>query len=121
MRLPMTNVTKPLPGNPWTPERVRLLKIAVAIMTTLLLLGIVALAFGVARQAAKIGKASPAPALSAQSLYGQSLNLGQGELKSVSSSDGLIVLYWKGEAGDTVVTIEGKSGRELGRIQVPHR
>jgi hypothetical protein len=98
-----------------------MLKIAVAIMTTLLILGIVALVYGVARTAAKIGTASPAPAQSAQSLYGQSLALGKGELKSVSAMDGLIVLYWKGDASDTIVTIEGRNGRELGRIQVPHR
>jgi hypothetical protein len=98
-----------------------MLKIAVAIMTTLLILGIVALVYGVARQAAKLGTSSSAPALSAQSLYGQRLALGQGELKSVSVSDGLIVLHWRGEASDTIVTLEGKSGRELGRIQVPHR
>ncbi len=98
-----------------------MLKIAVAILTTLLILGILALVYGVARTASKIGTASPAPALSAGSLYGQSLALGQGEVKSVSVSDGLIVLHWKGEASDAVVTIEGRSGRELGRIQVPHR
>jgi hypothetical protein len=117
----MTNVSNPAPGSPWTPERVRILKIAVAIMTTLLILGIVALVYGVARQATKLGSASSAPSLPAQSLYGRDLALGQGELKSVSASDGLIVLYWKGEASDTIVTIEGRNGRELGRIQVPHR
>ena len=95
-----------------------MLKIAVTIMTTLLILGIVALVYGVARQAAKLGSAA-APALPAQSLYGQTLALGKGELQSVSVSDGLIVLYWKGEASDAVVTIEGRSGREVGRIQVP--
>ena len=98
-----------------------MLKIAVAIMTTLLILGIVALVYGVARQAAKLGASSSAPALPAQSLYGQSLALGQGELKSVSASDGLVVLHWRGEASDTIVTLEGRNGRELGRIQVPHR
>ena len=97
-----------------------MLKIAIAILTTLLILGILALVYGVARTAAKIGTA-PAPALSAGSLYGQSLALGQGELKSVSVSEGLIVLHWKGEASDTLVTISGRDGRELGRIQVPHR
>ena len=117
----MTNVSNPAPESPWTPERVRILKIAVAIITTLLILGIVALVYGVARQAAKLGASSSAPALAAQSLYGQSLALGQGELKSVSTADGFIVLYWKGEASDTIVTLEARSGRELGRIQVLHR
>jgi hypothetical protein len=98
-----------------------MLKIAVAILTTLLILGILALVYGVARTAAKIGTASPAPALTAGSLYGQTLSLGQGELKGVSISDGLIVLHWKGEASDTIITISGRDGREIGRIQVPHR
>ena len=98
-----------------------MLKIAVAILTALLILGILALVYGVARTAAKLGTASPTPALSAQSLYGQSLALGQGELKGVSVSDGLIVLHWRGEVSDTVITLEGRSGRELGRVQVPHR
>ena len=96
-----------------------MLKIAVAIMTTLLILGIVALVYGVARQAAKLGAAPSA--LSPQYLYGKALTLGQGELKSVSASDGLIVLHWQGEANDTIVTIQGRDGRELGRIQVPRR
>ena len=117
----MSNVTNPAPGSPWTPERVRILKIAVAIVTTLLILGIVALVYGVARQAAKLGASPSAPALPTQSLYGRSLALGQGELKSVSVSDGLIVLHWKGEASDAIVTLDGRNGRELGRIQVPHR
>lgn len=117
----MTNVSAPIPGNPWTPERVRMLKIAVAILTAFLILGIIALVYGVARQAAKLGTAAkPAPALPAQSLYGQSLDLGQGELKSVAASNGLIVLHWKGGTHDTVLTIDALNGRELGRIQVPH-
>ncbi len=119
----MTNGSSSLPGNPWTPGRVRILKIAVAIMTALLILGIFALVYGFAQQAAKLGTASKpeAAALPAASLYGQTLALGQGEVKSVSLSEGLIVLHWKGEAADAVVTIDARSGRELGRIQVPRR
>jgi hypothetical protein len=118
----MTNGSSSLPGNPWTPERVRMLKIAVAILTALLILGIFALVYGVARQASKIGTAPGAPAaMSAGSLYGHALTLGPGEVKSVALSEGLIVLHWKGEADDAVVTIDARSGREIGRIQVPRR
>ncbi len=99
-----------------------MLKIAVAILTALLILGIFALVYGVARTASKIGTApSPALAPSAGSLYGHTLALGAGEVKSVSLSEGLIVLHWRGEADNSVVTIEARSGREIGRIQVPHR
>ncbi len=117
----MTNGSSSLPGNPWTPGRVRILKIAVAVMTGLLILGIFALVYGFAQQASKLGTSSPAPELPAASLYGQSLALGAGEVKSVSLSEGLIVVHWKGEAADAVVTIEAKSGREIGRIQIPRR
>ncbi len=98
-----------------------MLKIAVAIMTALLILGIVALLYGVVRQAAKLGSSQPASALPAQSLYGQTLALGRGEVGSVSVSDGLVLLFWKGEVSDAIITIQAKDGRELGRIQVPHR
>jgi hypothetical protein len=99
-----------------------MLKIAVAILTALLILGIFALVYGMAQQAAKIGAPeSPALAPAAGSLYGHALTLGPGEAKSVSLSEGLIVLHWKGEASDAVVTIDARSGREIGRIQVPRR
>jgi hypothetical protein len=99
-----------------------MLKIAVAILTALLILGIFALVYGVARTASKIGaSSSPALAISAGSLYGHALTLGPGEVRSVSLSEGLIVLHWKGEESDAIVTIEARSGREIGRIQVPRR
>jgi hypothetical protein len=99
-----------------------MLKIAVAILTALLILGIFALVYGVARTASKIGASpSPAPTLSAGSLYGHALTLGPGEASGVSLSEGLIVLHWKGEADDVIVTIDARSGREIGRIQVPRR
>ncbi len=124
----MTNVSSPLPTGPWTPGRVRMLKIAVAILTALLILGILALVYGVARQASKLGTtakplvaALPAQPSAPQPPYLQSLPLGQGELKSVSVTNGMIVLHWKGNASDTVLTVDAQSGRELGRIQVPHQ
>ena len=75
--------------------------------------------YGVARQAAKLGASSSAPALAVQSLYGQSLALGQGELKSVSTADGFIVLYWKGEASDAIITLEAKNGAGWGEFDAP--
>ncbi|MBT3071854.1 hypothetical protein KKP04_13355 [Rhodomicrobium sp. Az07] len=125
----MTNAQSPVPG-PWTPERVRMLKIAVTIMTTLLIVGIIALVYGVARQAAKLssGPASPArPVLSSPAAapsatpYAQTLALGQGELKSVSADNGSVILHYKGENSDTIVVLDPQNGQERGRFQVPRR
>ena len=56
----MTNISGQPPGGIFTPRHVRALKLAVAIMSVLLVSGIVALVFGVARQVSKLGKAGHA-------------------------------------------------------------
>lgn len=118
----MTNVSGLPPGGVLAPRHVRVLKLAIAIMSVLLVFGLVALVFGVVRQASKIGKtAKPAAVSEAQPPYKLSLDLGQGKLESVAVSGDLLILYWKGEGADTVLTINPKNGHELGRIQVPHR
>ncbi len=118
----MTNVSGPLPGSVFTPRGVRILKIAVAIMTVLLLLGMVALFYGVAQQVSKLGEASrpaPASAPATQTPYARVLDLGQGKLETVAASGDLVILHWKGEGSDTVLSIDPRNGNELGRIQVP--
>jgi hypothetical protein len=116
----MTKVSDPVEGSSFTSRQVRFLKIGVAIMTALLILGIMALVYGMARQASRLGTtAKPAAIAAAQSPYSRSVDLGHGEIRSVSAADGLIVLYWRGDASDTIVTFDAKDGRELGRIQVP--
>src|SRR5208337_4893778 len=115
----MTKVTTPLQGGIFTPRHVRILKISIAMMTTLLLLGIVALVFGVVRQASKLGMAAkPAAVAAGQSPYVKSLDLAQGKLESVAASGDLLVLHWKGEGNDVILTIDLRNGRELGRIQI---
>jgi flagellar basal body-associated protein FliL len=113
----MTKTSNNLEGSPFTPRQVRILKISIAIMTVLLIAGIMALIYGMARQASRLG-AKPAAGIAGTAPYVQSLVLGQGELKAVYADHGLIVLHWKGESGDVIVTLDPQSGRELGRIQV---
>ncbi|MGO8954569.1 MAG: hypothetical protein ACLPWS_05525 [Rhodomicrobium sp.] len=118
----MTKVSSPLQGGIFTPRHVRILKISVAIMTALLLLGIVALIFGVVRQASKLGTAAkPAAVAAGRVPYVRSLDLSQGKLESIAASGDLLVMHWKGEGSDVVLTIDPRDGRELGRIQIPHR
>ena len=119
----MTEVTSPLPGSVYTPRGVRILKIAVAIMTALLLLGIVALFYGVGRQVSKLGAAAspgPAPAPAGRPPYAHVLELGQGKLETVAPSGDLVILHWKGEGSDVVLSLDPRNGNELGRILVPH-
>ncbi len=116
----MTNVTGRLPGSTIPPRYVRVLKIAVAIMTALLVAGIVALAYGVAKQVSKLGTAArPAVTSAAQTPYTQLLDLGQGTLETVTAGGDVLVLHWKGEGSDTLLSIDPRNGHELWRIQLP--
>lgn len=118
----MTKVSASPEGSPFTPRQVRMLKISVAIMTALLILGIIALVYGMARQASRLGApAQTALGPAGQSPYVQALDLGQGEIKEVVATNGLIILHWNATAIDTVLTLDARSGHEVGRIQVPHR
>jgi hypothetical protein len=103
-----------------SPRRVRQLKIAIAIMTALLVLGVLVLVYGMARQASRIGGRQTISISGIPTPYSKTVDPGQGKLDSVVASDGLIVLRWKGEASDMLLTIDPRDGHELGRIQVPH-
>lgn len=105
------------PGNPFTPRQVRILKITVVILTALLLLGIGALIFGIVRQVSRM-KANPAQA---HAPYVLPLALGQGDVKSVFADRGLIIIHWKGDNSDIILTFDPQTGREIGRIQLPRK
>jgi hypothetical protein len=118
----MTKTSSPPEGSTFTPRQVRLLKISIAIMTALLILGIFALIYGMARQASRLGTApEPAAARAVLPAYQRTLDLGQGKLESIAASGELLMLHWRGEAGDMILTIDPRNGHELGRIQVPRR
>ena len=105
----------------FTPRHVRILKMSVAIMTALLLLGIVALVFGVVRQASKLGTAAKPAVSAAQTPYVRMLDLGQGKIEGVTASGDALIVHWRGEGSDIILTMDSRDGHELGRIQVPHR
>ncbi|MGC2631650.1 MAG: hypothetical protein WA265_17105 [Rhodomicrobium sp.] len=116
----MTHVSAQPVGSTIPPRYVRALKIAVAVLTALMIAGIVALVYGVARQVSKLGStAKPAVTSAAHAPYTQQLDLGPGKLESVTGGGDVLVLHWKNETGDTVLSIDPRNGRELGRIQLP--
>jgi hypothetical protein len=129
----MTEDSTPLPGTVFTPRGFRILKIAVAVMTVLMLAGIAALVYGVTLQLSKLGSGSkpeaavetvpaavPVPVPASLAPYARALDLGPGKLEAITAGTGFIVLYWKGEASDIVITADPRTGNELGRIQIPH-
>src|SRR5271166_3568450 len=93
----------PMPeGSPFSPRQVRILKIVIVVMTGLLILGILALIYGMTRQASRLStQARPTPAAAAQP-YERTLHL-------------------KSAGHDTIVIIDARDGHEVGRIQVPVR
>jgi len=116
----MANVSGRAAGTTIPPRYVGILKIAVAIMTALLIAGIVALAVGVARQASKLGtQPKPAVASAGQTPYTRLLDLGQGKLETITAGGDLLILHWKGEGSDLLLSIDPRNGHELGRIQLP--
>jgi flagellar basal body-associated protein FliL len=118
----MTNVSGSPARSVIPPQYVRVLKIAIAVMTVLLIAGIVALVFGVARQVSKLGTPSkPAVTPAAPAPYSQVLDLGQGKLETVAAGSDYLILHWKSEGGDILLSIDPKNGHELGRIQLPQR
>jgi hypothetical protein len=123
----MTEDSTPLPGTVFTPRGFRILKIAVAVMTVFMLAGIAALVYGVTLQLSKLGSGSKPEAAAETATvaagpapYARVLDLGPGKLEAVTAGAGLIVLYWKGEASDIVISADPRTGNELGRIQIPH-
>jgi hypothetical protein len=120
---PEPSPSTPPVGGIWTPERLRILKIAVTIMTVILILGIFALVYGVTQQMTKLGGgAAPKPeALPEDTLYGQTLAVAPGELRSVTATNGLIVLDYKQDGFNLILTIDAQTGHEVGRLQVPRR
>lgn len=116
----MIKAPENLDGSSFTPRQVRILKISIGIMTALLILGIIALVYGMARQASRI-TAKPAPVTAGAAPYSRTLQLGEGEVKVVLADRGLIVTHWKSASGDVIVTLDPQTGREIGRIQIPSR
>ena len=94
-----------------------------------MLAGIAALVYGVTLQLSKLGSGSKPEAVVETAAavprwrpapYARVLDLGPGKLEAVTAGTGLIVIYWKGEASDTVISADPRTGNELGRIQIPH-
>jgi hypothetical protein len=108
-------------ASPFTPRQVRALKIAVIVMGALLVLGIAAVIFGIARQVSRMGIKPLDSSSAAASPYVQTLTLGPGAVKAVLMEHGLLVLHWQGPSNDVILSFDPRTGKELGRIDVHNR
>lgn len=104
----------------WTQNTARL-KLLVAIMTALLVAGLVLLAVGMARTAGKMTRSeNPTASVADASVpFGElKLRLPAGvQIVEMTTGDGRLYLRTEDEAGLSVIyVIDGKDGRHLGRI-----
>jgi hypothetical protein len=110
-------VSTPPEGSTLTARQIKILKISIVIMTALLIFGVMALIYGMARQASKLGSAQTINRQTSEP-YLVTLPIDRGEVKSLSVSDNIIVLDWKSEGGETLITLDARNGRELGRFKL---
>lgn len=122
---------EPPPGHPFTPSQVRALRIAVIVMGVLIVLGVIALIFGMARQAQKMASRLPSstavsgPALSGTPTVPQTVAIGDAEVVTMTLGGNVLAIHTRPKANPATAD-EGKRGeiilydiqaaREVGRI-----
>jgi hypothetical protein len=125
---------EPPPGHPFTPAQVRALRIAVIVMGVLIVLGVIALIFGMARQAQKMASrqssstAVSAPALSGASTVPQSVVIGDAEVGAMTLAGNVLAIHTRplqpgaqqrseAKRGE-IILYDIQAGREVGRIKL---
>lgn len=117
----MMSETPQPPGHPFTPAQVRMLRMAVIIMGVLIVLGLIALVYGIARQARKMAEVRDTPTR-VEAPFSRPLNIGRGRVQSMVLNDGTLAIHVSdGDAGGTaergeIIIFDIRRGREIGRI-----
>jgi hypothetical protein len=122
----MLNETETLPeGQTFTPRGVRILKMSIAVMSALLVLGFGLLLVGIYFQASKIGTApGGAPAAATASGGAETLPVAVDpgtEVAQVLADQGRLILHLKREGKSEFAVIDLATGREVRRITVGAR
>lgn len=107
------------PGSTLTPSQVKKLKIAIAIMSILLVVGFILLLVGISMQTRKLTN-TPSPLTVPAGVAGTlSLPVKAGaELTQVLTDQGRLILHIRQPGGGEVSVIDLASGRELQRIRL---
>jgi hypothetical protein len=120
----MLNESETAPiGSTMTPRQVRGLKIAIAIMTVLLIAGFILLVYGLFTRAGKKAEENPlatVPAV-AESAPPALLELAVepgASIASVLTEQGRLIIHLRQSGGGEIVIIDLASGREIQRIRL---
>ncbi len=104
------------PSNGFTPRQVRILKISVIVMGVMLVLGIIALIFGMARQASRAATTGITRATFNSAYDIASFEKGA-EIKTILATPAIVVLHIKTASGDVVLSYNPETGKEYGRMR----
>jgi hypothetical protein len=118
--------SEPLPGTVFNPRQVRMLKVAIAIMSIALVLGFALLIIGMVQTAGKIGKdstaaqpATPAPSSAGVTAGGFELKLEPGQsISGMALGDNRIAVHVTGPEGAEIRIIDLGSGAVAAQIPV---
>lgn len=121
----MPNDTDTMPeGSTMTPSQVRKLKIAIAIMSVLLVAGFILLLVGIYLQTQKLDHKSknnrdlPVSASIDKPVNMNLVHEPGAELKQISASGDHLILYFHHPSGNEIVIVSLASGKETGRIRL---
>lgn len=120
----MLNETETAPvGSTMTPRQVRTLKIAIAIMTVLLIAGFVLLLYGLFAGVGKKAEKSPAVPLPIGDENGSPAILelpveAGAVVASVLTGHGRLIIHLRKPGGDEIAIIDLASGNEIQRIKL---
>ena len=117
-----TETAEAPPGSTLTPNQIRKLKIAIAVMSVLLVAGFILLLVGIYLQTQRVGK----PAEGAKALippvgiYGtMTLPVRAGaEVTHVLTDQGRLILHLRHPAGSEIAIIDLSTGREIQRLRL---
>lgn len=113
---------QPLGGTTFTPKQVRILKIAIGIMSILLVVGFILLLVGIFRQTSRSQNTDPRVTVQRQidapmPLMHLPLKPGM-QISSVLADQGRLIVHLHGANGDELVVIDLASGWQQQRIIV---
>ena len=117
-----TETAEAPPGSTLTPNQIRKLKIAIAVMSVLLVAGFILLLVGIYLQTQRVGKpAEGAKALTPPvGIYGtMTLPVRAGaEVTHVLTDQGRLILHLRQPAGSEIAIIDLSTGREIQRLRL---
>lgn len=114
------------PGHPFTPRQIRMLRLSVIIMGVLIILGLIALIYGMARQAKKLStprEPSIAETLPSGTPFSGHIPNAGGEVKSMVLDQGTLAIHMapaegQGGAPGQIILFDIRRNREIGRIRL---